>query len=236
MNNSAYVLQGESLSQSFVQGQVQTSLFSEVQLQLRAGECVAIIGASGAGKSTLLHILGGLAQPTAGRVLVDGRAIYTLSERQRCQLRNQQLGFVYQFHHLLPEFNAVENVCIPLLIGGMRTQQAMARARDILQRLGLAQRLSHSIGELSGGERQRVAIARAVVGRPRCVLADEPTGNLDEATALSVYELLLQINREYGTSFLLVTHDLTLARRMDRVLRLVGGTLLEESAPAESVG
>jgi lipoprotein-releasing system ATP-binding protein len=219
------VLRAESLSMTYAEGKLRTPVFEDLDLAVRAGETVAIVGASGAGKSTLLHLLGGLDTPTAGEVHVAGHRMSALSDAQRGRLRNRALGFVYQFHHLLPEFTALENVMLPVLLAGSANAEADHRARALLTAVGLEHRLEHKPGELSGGERQRAAVARALVNRPACVLGDEPTGNLDEKTAASVFELMLSLNREHRTSLVLVTHDRDLAHRLDRVLELHEGRL-----------
>ena len=221
------VIHCEGLAKTYAEGTLHTPVFDGLDFSVRAGETVAILGASGAGKSTLLHLLGGLDTPTAGEVYVAGQKMSALSDAERGRLRNRALGFVYQFHHLLPEFTAIENVMLPVLLNGTSVADAAARARALLESVGLGHRLEHKPGELSGGERQRAAVARALVNKPACVLGDEPTGNLDEKTAATVFAQMLELNRAQRTSLVLVTHDRRLARRLDRVLELHEGRLRE---------
>lgn len=221
------VLECQHVGRHFREGDNKLEVLRDINLTIKAGERIAIVGASGSGKTTLLQLLGGLDAPTAGEVWVDGRDMAKLGDRERGDVRNASIGFIYQFHHLLPEFSARENVAMPLLIRRTAKSRALAEADDLLTKVGLGGRLSHRPSELSGGERQRAAIARALITRPRLVLADEPTGNLDRDTGLKVLELMLSLNRDFGTSLVLVTHDPDIAARMDRELKLLDGTLVE---------
>ena len=219
------ILACENLHKTFQEGRLHTKVLYGVNLEVKAGEQIAIVGSSGSGKSTLLHLLGGLDLASQGKVWLQGQELGDLSVNQRSDLRNQHLGFIYQFHHLLPEFTALENVAMPLLIRGESVAVAAGRATELLEIVGLGQRLSHKPGELSGGERQRAAVARALVGKPACVLGDEPTGNLDERTANHVFEQLLELNTEFKTSLILVTHNIRLAARMNQRFELHMGSL-----------
>lgn len=216
------------LSKSYHDGTMSVDVLKGIDFSINKGDRIAIVGPSGSGKSTLLHLLGGLDKPTGGQVFQQGTDWQTLTEKQRCKLRNKQLGFIYQFHYLLPEFSALENVAMPLLLAGISVEMARERAQDILEHVGLAERILHKPSQLSGGERQRVAIARALVHQPQCVFADEPTGNLDHVTALKIFELMLGLNEKFNTALVIVTHDRQLAERMDKVMALqVGGLSVE---------
>lgn len=219
----------DSVCKTYREGSVETEVLKGVSFELDAGELVSIVGSSGSGKSTLLHVLGALDDASEGNVSFQKQSLKALSSNQQAKLRNQHIGFVYQFHHLLADFTAVENVAMPLMIGGSSPKQAKSKAESLLTKVGLAHRLAHRPAELSGGERQRVAIARALVNEPALVLADEPTGNLDHTTALAIYDLMRELNRESGTAFLVVTHDNELADKMDRKLHMQDGLLVHEN-------
>ena len=235
MNNHASVqtdktvLECTGLNRVFTNGPQTLHVLKDINLQIRAGDRIAVVGASGSGKSTLLHCIGGLDQISSGQLLLQGADYFSLSHKKRAALRNAQLGFVYQFHHLLPEFSALENVAMPLMIAGVAIKKATQASAEMLEKVGLAQRIHHKPSELSGGERQRAAIARAMVTRPGCLLADEPTGNLDRKTAEQIYELMLELNETSATALVMVTHDHDLANKMDRVLTLVDGGLQEQA-------
>jgi lipoprotein-releasing system ATP-binding protein len=221
------ILQCQQLTKRYKQGELDVEVLKGINLTIEAGKRVAIMGSSGSGKSTLLHLLGGLEKPTGGEVILDGVNLNTVNGSKLSKLRNRSLGFIYQFHHLLGEFTLLENVAMPLLIGGESVKQAKFRAEALLKRVGLGHRIIHKPGELSGGERQRAAVARALINLPKCVLADEPTGNLDSKTAEQVYQLMLELNQELNVSFLVVTHDPSLAERMDHVLYMADGLVLD---------
>lgn len=219
------VIQCHHLAKHFSDGELKANVLSDINLTINKSDRIAIVGSSGSGKSTLLHLLGGLDQPSAGNVEIHGQDINNLSVSALSKLRNQSLGFVYQFHHLLPEFSAVENVAIPLIIGGQQPQQAQQQAEELLTKVGLNHRLLHKPSELSGGERQRAALARALITKPDCLLADEPTGNLDHRTAQTIFDLIIELNESLGTALVIVTHDTQLASQMDKVLTLIDGEL-----------
>jgi len=225
--NETSVLRCSSLQKSYTQGGLNVNVLKGVDLTLKQGESMAIVGASGSGKSTFLHLLGGLDTPDSGEVFICGQQVQNLSEKSKGDLRNSSLGFVYQFHHLLSEFTALENVAMPLLMGKVSTREAESRSRDILQKIGLGDRVEHKPGEMSGGERQRAAIARALVTNPKCILADEPTGNLDEKTAGQVFDVMMELNRVLGISLIMVTHNLALAARFPVIKNLHEGQLVD---------
>jgi len=225
MTNQA-LIQCSHLAKRFSDGDLETDVLTDINLTVNKGDRIAIVGSSGSGKSTLLHLLGGLDEPSKGTVKIHDQDINSLSVNALSKLRNQSLGFVYQFHHLLPEFTALENVAIPLIIGGTNPKHAQQQAEELLKKVGLGHRLIHKPSELSGGERQRAALARSLITKPDCLLADEPTGNLDHRTAQAIFDLILELNESLGTALIIVTHDTSLASQMDRVLTLIDGTLV----------
>lgn len=225
MNNSQPLLSAKNLSKTYKEGKMVTEVLKDVSFDIYPKSLLAIIGSSGSGKSTLLHLLGGLDQPTSGEIIFKSQQLNRLSEQEKARLRNQEIGFVYQFHHLLPDFTALENVAMPLLIGGVSPSEAKKRAMVMLESVNLIKRANHRPAELSGGERQRVAIGRALINNPALVMADEPTGNLDKSTADAIFDLLVKLNREHGTAFLVVTHDLALANKLDQQLIMSDGQL-----------
>ena len=225
MNNSQPLLSAKNLNKTYKEGKMVTEVLKDVSFDIYPKSLLAIIGSSGSGKSTLLHLLGGLDQPTSGEIMFKSQQLNRLSEQEKARLRNQEIGFVYQFHHLLPEFTALENVAMPLLIGGVSPSEAKKRAMVMLESVNLVKRANHRPAELSGGERQRVAIGRALINNPALVMADEPTGNLDKSTADAIFDLLVKLNREHGTAFLVVTHDLALANKLDQQLIMSDGQL-----------
>jgi len=227
MNN--YVIECTELSKVYHDATAKIEVLNRINLQVRPGELIAIVGNSGSGKSTLLHLLGGLDKPTSGKIILASKNLARVTEKEKCRLRNRYLGFIYQFHHLLPEFTALENVCMPLLIGNIKPDIATLKAEHLLDLVGLKKRLHHKLGELSGGERQRVAIARALVTGPSCVLADEPTGNLDTRNAETVFQLFIELQKTLQTSVVMVTHDMHIAKQAHRVLMLQEGVLLHSS-------
>lgn len=229
MNNSEILLSAKNLYKTYKEGNMITEVLKNVSFDIYSKSLLAIIGSSGSGKSTLLHLLGGLDKPTSGEIIFKSQPLTQLSEQQKARLRNQEIGFVYQFHHLLPDFSALENIAMPLLIGGVAANEAKKRALSMLESVNLVKRANHRPSELSGGERQRVAIGRALINNPALVMADEPTGNLDKSTADAIFDLLVKLNQEHGTAFLVVTHDLALAKKLDKQLIMNDGQLLDGS-------
>lgn len=229
MNNSEILLSAKNLYKTYKEGNMTTEVLKNVSFDIYSKSLLAIIGSSGSGKSTLLHLLGGLDKPTSGEIIFKSQLLNQLSEQQKARLRNQEIGFVYQFHHLLPDFSALENIAMPLLIGGVAANEAKKRALSMLESVNLVKRANHRPSELSGGERQRVAIGRALINNPALVMADEPTGNLDKSTADAIFDLLVKLNQEHGTAFLVVTHDLALAKKLDKQLIMNDGQLLDGS-------